>query len=127
MATLRQKKLANALVNNLKAKKPVNKQTLVASVGYSEMSADKKATEIIDSKGVQETLKSLGFHSDNAKRVIGQILNKEYAEDKDRLKAGELVLKVNGDFAPEKNITLSVSTDELKEAIQNDLLKFRPH
>ena len=35
MATIRQKKLAKAVVENIQAVKPLNKQELVASVGYT--------------------------------------------------------------------------------------------
>jgi hypothetical protein len=39
MGTIRQKKLANAVVENLHATKPLNKQELVVSVGYSAAKA----------------------------------------------------------------------------------------
>ncbi len=109
MSTIRQQKLAQAIVENLDAVEPLNKQELVASVGYSEMSAEKKQKEIIESKGVKEALHKMGFNSDNANRVVAEILNDETNEPKDRLKAAELVYKVHGDFAPDKHINFNIS------------------
>ena|SRR3990167_4114253 len=125
MATIRQKKLAIATIENMSKKNPLNKEKLVVSVGYSQKVAEKKATEILNSKGTLEELKELGFDSYNAKRVVGQILNKEYAEEKDRLKAAEIIFKVNGDFAAEKHVNLNVNTEELKQTILDGLSKFR--
>ena len=128
MATLRQKKLANAIVGNLTAAKPLNKQELVASVGYSELSADKKATEIIDSKGTQAELHKLGFDEETAKNVVAEIL--QFGEDDSvRLRAASEVFKVFGTYAAEKtfNLTASSSVDEIKEIIKQDLAKFRPN
>ncbi len=73
------------------------------------------ASENLTKPKIVEALKELGFDSNNAKRVIGEILNDQYAEHKDRLKAGELVLKTNGDMAPEKHLVVTrklISTDE---------------
>ena len=66
-------------------------------------------------------LKKLGFDSNNAKRVVSQILNDESAEPKDRLKASEMVFKVHGDYAPEKHVNLNVeveASEEIKELTQ---------
>lgn len=110
MATIRQKKLAKAAVENIDAVKPLNKQDLVVSVGYSELSGEKKATEILQSKGVQKELKILGFDEQTAKEVVSSILKNEDEESKDRLKAAEMVFKVHGSFKeseipPEKSNT----------------------
>lgn len=130
MATLRQKALADEIIKNIKrpANKRKNKSQLLESVGYSESVATTYPTKIIEQKGVQNELKAQGFSSENAKRVIAEIMDKEYAEDKDRLKAAELTLKVTGDFAAEKsfNLTATATADDLKTLIQSDLLRFRP-
>ena len=114
MATIRQKKLAKAVVENIQAVKPLNKQELVASVGYTPASADKKATEILESKGVQEELKAFGFNSDTAKQVVAEIL---IAGENDtvKLKAADMIFKVNSDYAPEKheNINYDINVNEL--------------
>lgn len=67
-----------------------------------------------------EELQKLGFDTNNAKRVVSEILNDDTNEPKDRLKAAENVFKVNGDYAPEKRLNLNANmdippTEELKE------------
>lgn len=62
-------------------------------------------------------LKKLGFDSNNAKRVIGEILNDTAAEPKDRIKAAENVFKVHGDYAPDKFVSLSAIVEISKEDI----------
>lgn len=73
----------------------------MASVGYTELSAEHKATEIIESKGTQEELTALGFTEENANKVVGTILLNPKERATDRLKAAELVYKVKGSFQPE--------------------------
>lgn len=116
MPTIRQKKLARAVVDNLSQEKPLNKQELVASVGYTLASADKKATEILESKGVQEELKAFGFNSDKAKEVVAEILLGG-ENDTVRLKAADMIFKVNSDYAPEKHVTLNVNTTGNEQAL----------
>lgn len=127
MSTIRQQKLAKAVVSNVLADEPLNKQELVASVGYSPIVADKKATEILESKGTQYELKRLGFSEEGAKSVVEEILYDKYADQAVRLRAASEVFKVFGTYAAEKsfNLTATASIDELKDIIQNDLAKFR--
>lgn len=127
MATIRQKKLAKKIVKNLSIEKPLNKLELVASVGYSKMSAEKKATEIIESKGVKKELEILGFTSENAKSVVSELLNNPYEESAIRLNAAKEVFKVFGDYAAEKTLSLNVNSniEDLQEAIKDDLKRFR--
>lgn len=129
MATLRQKKLATAIVENINAVEPLNKQELVASVGYSIPSAEHKATEIIDSKGVNQELHNLGFDEDSAKYVVASILKDPLQDSAVRIRAAGEVFKVMGSYAAEKtfNLTATTSVDELKDIIQKDLAKFRPN
>lgn len=73
------------------------------------------ASENLTKPKIIDALKELGFDSDNAKRVVGEILNKEFAEDTDRLKAAKLIFEVNGDMAPEKHLIVTkkiISVDE---------------
>lgn len=86
----------------------------VIKAGYNVTSKDSAAVlaiETLSSNRVQEELKKLGFDTNNAKRVVSEILNKEHAEDRDRLKAAETVFKVQGDFAPEKHVTLNIDVE----------------
>jgi hypothetical protein len=127
MATLLQKNLAQNLVKNAKSPKKRNKKELVVLSGYSEVTADRHSKTIIEQKGVQEELKSLGFTEENAKRVVREVMNSKYSEDRDRLKAAELVFKVHGTFAAEKavNLNVSASVDEVRSTISETLSRFR--
>ncbi len=83
-------------------------------MGYTEKSADKKATEIIGSKGVKEELKALGFDVETAQKVVGSILQDEKKAPKDRLRAADMVFKVHGKYVPDGSVTNNVMivTDE---------------
>lgn len=107
MATLRQKKLAQAIIENTHKKKPANKAELLVSVGYSQKVATKKPQEIIEQKGVKIELEKLGFSALNAKSVIAEIMNNPIEESQNRLKAADMTLKVLGEYAAEKHITVT--------------------
>jgi hypothetical protein len=125
MSTELQKRLAENIVKNAKRSKPLNKTELLVTTGYSEVSAKAYATTIIEQKGVQEELKLLGFEPNRAKKVIAEIMTNKHAEDKDRLKAADMILNVFGEYAPEKSITMSVKAEDLQKTITDDLNKFR--
>lgn len=122
MATLRQKKLADALIENSLANTPLNKQELVASVGYSEIVAEKKATEIIESKGTQKELAKRGFHPDTAREVVGEILLAG-ENDNVKLKAADMIFKVHGNYAAEKhlNVNVEIEADTIVESLTEHL------
>lgn len=101
MATLKQRKLAQAIVANALKPKPETAGALLEKVGYSVSTSEAKPGEIISSPGVQEELSALGFTEDNAKAVTAQILLSNKARDSDRLKAAEITFKVHGSFQPE--------------------------
>jgi hypothetical protein len=75
------------------------------------------STENLSKPKIIEALHQLGFDSNNAKRVVAEILNDETVEEQHRLRAAETVLKVNGEYAPEKVVYLNV------EAKVNDAIK----
>ena len=106
MATLLQKKLAQAIVESAKKGKRTNKKDLVISSGYSLRTAEGHAPEIINQKGVQEELGNLGFDSESAKKVVKNILTK--GKEENRLKAADMIFKVGGDYAAEKHINLNI-------------------
>lgn len=72
------------------------------------------AVENLQKPAIIAELKKLGFDSNNAKRVVAEVLNNEEAQHKDRLKAAEMVFDVNGDKAPEKHVVMSklISIDD---------------
>lgn len=76
------------------------------------------AVENLQKPLIIASLKEMGFDSNNAKRVVAEILNDEEAEAKDRLKAAEQVFKVNSDYAPEKSVNVNVQVDAKSEEIQ---------
>lgn len=129
MATLRQKKLAQNIIQNIKSKKGLNKQELVVSSGYSEVTADRHASEVIEQPGVQNELKKLGFDEESAKQVVKEILSNSNEDSNVRLNAAKEVFKVFGTYAAEKtfNLTATANVDDLKAIIQTDLAKFRPN
>lgn len=111
------------------ADEPKTAGELLENVGYSHSVSIAKPGEIINQKGVKDALFALGFDSDNARRVVAEILNDETVEPQIRLKAAGEVFKINGDYAAEKsfNMTVNTSVDELTNVIQDELTKFRPH
>ena len=125
MATLLQKELAKAIVENLDERPPKTATELLVNAGYSEITADASAGRTIAQPGVQEALADLGFTEENAKMVVAEILLKQDAEANSRLKAADMVFKVKGSYAPEKvdqrNLNMEItSTDELLK-MANDL------
>lgn len=76
------------------------------------------ATENLQKPAIIQELNVLGFDANTAKGVVSEILRERGAEPQHRLKAAELVFKVNGDFAPEKHVTLNLdanSSDRTRE------------
>lgn len=107
MATLRQKRLARKIVENATLDESQSAGELLKSEGYGK-SLQNHPKRVLESEGVKEELIKLGFHEDNAKRVVGEILDNTELDANPRLKAAEMVFKVAGSFAPEKQITLNV-------------------
>jgi hypothetical protein len=121
MSTQLQKNLAQNIVKNVKAKKPKNAKELVLSSGYDINTATRQVPAVFEQKGVVEELAKLGFDENNAKRVVGEILNT--GEEPNRLKAADMIFKVNATYAPEKsiNVNVSVMDDEAIIRIANKL------
>ena len=118
MATLKQKRLANNIVENATKDDPLNKRELLVSAGYSEITAGANPQRIIEQEGVQEELNHLGFNESTAKEVVGEILLDETVEPQHRLKAADMVFDVHGSYAPDKHINLNLdanSTERTRE------------
>lgn len=109
MATLRQKKLARAIIDNIQSKDTKTAGESLENTGYSKATAESISGEIIGSKGVQEELIALGFTEYNAKSVVASIMNSEACEPNARLKAADMTFKVHGSYAPEKSINLNAT------------------
>lgn len=109
MPTIRQRKLAEAIVKNSKLKNPKNKKELIISSGYGKVTAESNSTAVFQQKGVIEVLNDYGFNVDNAKKVVGNIMLDEEADKNSRLKASDMVFKVHGVYAPEKSVNLNIN------------------
>lgn len=66
-------------------------------------------------KGVQESLEELGFHPDHAKRVVTRIL--DTGKEENQIRAADMIFKVHGSYAAEKNITVNVDASIDAEAV----------
>lgn len=113
MATILQKRLAKEIIKNLKAKKPKNNKELVISSGYGAVTASSHSHIILRQKGVQEALEEDGFTTANAKRVVGRILN--HGKEENQIKAADMILKVNGEYAAEKHVNLNIEAESNDE------------
>lgn len=109
MSTEKQKGLAKAIVINAKNKNPKNAGELLESAGYDETTAKASPGRTIKQKGVQKELKKLGFTEQKAKEVVAQILGDSGVDPSARLKAADIVFKVNGSYAPEKSLNVNVN------------------
>jgi len=130
VSTIKQMKLGREVAKDLvEAKKPRNKKQLLVAAGYSEITASASPQVIFNQEGtkkaIEVALESQGFTEARAKQVVAEILDKKFAEDKDRLKAAELIFKVHGTFAAEKSINMNVNSEDLRKAILDDLNRFR--
>jgi hypothetical protein len=131
MATLKQRKLAKAIVENFKNDKPKTATQLLESVGYSRTTAEAKSGEIIEQKGVQQELVKYGFDEESAKNVVVDVMEKAIWEPNARLRAADMIFKVHGSYAPEKSVQVQVTGDvkdfskfqELKEKFEQELLE----
>ena len=116
MPTLRQKKLADALIANSQASKPLNAGELLENVGYSKSIAE-QPKRVIEAPGVQEELAKRGFNPETAREVVGEILIAG-ENDNAKLKAADMIFKVHGSYAAEKHLNVNVeveSSSEIKE------------
>jgi hypothetical protein len=107
MPTIRQKRVAKAIIENVKLDNPKTGGEIVESSGYG-VSMKKNPQVVLNSDGVQEALEDYGFTEDNAKRVVQEILLDEEVEANSRLKAADMVFKVKGTYAPEKSVNLNI-------------------
>lgn len=123
MSTLRQERLAEAIIAESKKRKPKNKKDILVSSGYTESSAMSVPARIMSQKGVQDALRARGFTLDGAKQVVQSIMYSEKTAASDRLRATDQVFRVLGGYAPEKTETVQKS---VSIAIVLDILEGKP-
>lgn len=109
--TPKQEKLAEKLIANAASDHPQSLGAVVQQAGYAVSTAVHRVNHIVDAKGVQDALKARGFTVDAADDVVQTILHKEEAQDKDRLKAADMIYDRLGAKAPEKSLSVAVSMD----------------
>lgn len=115
MATRLQKKLAEEIVKDVKAKRPRTAGKLLETVGYAVSTSEAYPGKILEQKGVKEALGELGFDEDSAKKVVASILHDERVKPHDRLDAADKVFKVHGSYAPDKHVNVNVEIEASPE------------
>lgn len=120
--TLNQKKVAKLIVENLKNGKKISGKKILEEAGYGK-GMGKHAGQVINSKGVKEELKNLGFTVDNAKNVLGKLIDDPNTEANVKVNVAKEIFKVHGTYAAQKQ-EISVNK-ELDEAL-NRLSKLLP-
>jgi len=110
MATEKQKKIAELIVENSVIDEPLNGGEMLEKVGYSP-NLVKQPGRVLQSEGVLEHLEVLGFTESNAKMVVTEIMLNGDNDPSARLKATDQVFKVMGAYAPEKSVNLNVNSD----------------
>lgn len=116
MPTVKQRKVAKLLIENESLDKPLNGGQMLAKVGYSRSMQTAKVNDVLESEGVLEALNDYGFNVENAKKVVGAIL--ETGEnDNVKLKAADMIMKVHGAYAPEKVVNMNYNTDTNSPAL----------
>lgn len=99
MAREKQKKAARLIIENARLDKPLNSGQIVASSGYGK-SMQKNPGIVLNSDGVQQELKVLGFDANSAKQVVKELMLDPNVDPSARLKATDQVFKVTGSYAP---------------------------
>lgn len=116
MTTLRQKRVAKLVIENLELEKPLTGGQILEKTGYAP-GVIKNPSDILESKGVLHELSNYGFNTETAKGVVSEIL---VAGENDtvKLKAADMIFKVHGSYAAEKHVTLNIdaeSTEHTRE------------
>ena len=121
MPSIRQKRVAKLIVENLTLDKPLTGGEIVESSGYGA-SMKKNSHVVLKSDGVEEALKEMGFTEENAQKVVSEIMLNPDVEPNARLKATDQVFKIKGSYAPEKSVNLSLHIDKETEEVANEVI-----
>jgi hypothetical protein len=114
MPTVKQKKVARAIVDNIKVDKPITGGEIVENSGYGK-SMRLFPGRILESQGVKEELKTLGFSVEAADQVIWRLLHKGKKEET-KIKAAQEIYKRLGAYedtkqGADKTLVLVVSSE----------------
>ena len=112
MPTQKQKKVAEAIVENIHSPNPLNGGDIVEKSGYGK-SMRLFPGRILESKGVKEHLKQLGFSLEAADQVIWRLLHTGKKEET-KIKAAQEIYKRMGGYAEsnEQAKTIIINIDK---------------
>lgn len=125
--TPRQRRAAQLIVDSALGKRPdiKNSGDIVLEAGYAA-TVKEVPHKVLETSGVYQALEERGFNPETAKEVVKSIMLSHKAKDSDRLKASDMVFKVHGTYAAERNISLNIATEvsnerllELAERLRN--------
>lgn len=111
MPTVREEKLADIIIENAVSDKGMTAKQMLVKAGYDETTAQATPGRVIAQDGVQEALAAKGFSEENAKRVIGEIIDDKRTKPDTRINAAKEIFKVSGSYAPEKKLNVNLSAD----------------
>lgn len=127
MPTIKQKKVAEKIKENVLLDKPLNGGEIVESSGYGK-SMRLYPGRILESDGVKEELKRLGFSIEAADEVIWNLLHKSEREEI-KIKASQEIYKRMGGYAPEKsenknlNLNFDGKNQDLIKKVSEEVIK----
>ena len=98
MSTVKQKRVAQLIVENVKRKKPLTKLQMLDNAGYSGKGVVQHPRKVIESIGVKAELEILGFNEYSAKKVVQEIMLDDSVDPNARLKATDQVFKVHKSY-----------------------------
>lgn len=107
------------MAENLAGERKETAQEMLENAGYGEGVA-KTPSRVIQSRGVQQELRKLGFDPEDAKTVVAEILNT--GTNREKITAAKEIFKVTGQYAPiglqvNKRPYQDLSDDELDAEI----------
>jgi len=123
-----QRETARLVVETAKGKtKFKSNAELVAKAGYG-IGIQTSPHRVLNSDGVKIALSELGFNPEGAKKVVESIMYNVKAKDADRLKASDMVFKVHGTYAEQRNVNVNIEVDasnprllELADRLRNSV------
>ena len=121
MATLKQEKAVNLLLENVRNSQPLSKGQILQKAGYKEIS--KQPNRILNSKGVQDLLKKHNIDKDSRLKILGEIMNdrdnnKRLRDKRAVISANKEISQMLGEYASTK-IDLN-RTNEMLGCIADD-------
>jgi hypothetical protein len=113
--TVRQKRLAEVIMENPLLPKPLTKGQMLVKAGYSPLSAEGSSASLMKQEGLIQALADRGFNEETAKSVVVDILTNEEEKSETRLNAAREVFRVFGSYAPEKSTSMHLNVDTTME------------